>query len=633
MVVVPAVLEGHRLLGVDLPDVRTGGPLQGRGVEQHVVERAREAAVRVRVLRGHAVGARELQRGVGVPGVVQHLQRVLLRVGVEVADQGHCLVGRGDGADPVAQRGGLADAGLVRGALAVTRVGVARPRTGRALGLEVVHDDEERVAAAHGREALADRLARVVEGLAGVGEVAQRPGLAHALDGGGLVDDRVRDDVLSGRVGQLGRRRHERPGPGTGCGVERVDERGERLVRGLAECRAVLDLEQADDVGVERVDRGDDLVLLALERRGVPGAARAVVRAGVHGDGVARAVGVVGAAAERVARRREVVEDVERGELQVATHLLGGRGARVLEVHGVGAAGHGLVRGVELPQVVAEVHDHRLGERDARAHADRVGQRDVGRREAAVGRGEEVDRGAVVEHQGARGVVGSDRGGLGGARAGGVGGLDQRAVAGGQAHLGVLVRRVGVGDREVARGVEHRLEGLAPGVVGGPGGGGGRDGGGVGENDEAGGAADRDLGEAVVLGDGARDLHGLPDGDLLHRGGRVDEDRVRRRVGGRVERAARARRLDDVAVESTGRVRGGDHARGGDGLADERRGRPGALDLGDGVGVGGGGRGGGERQPGRQGDCGGDERGERPPAPSSVSGRDGHTGSSVSDAL
>ena len=212
-VVVPAaVLQGERLAAVDVPDVGARRARERGVVHQDVVERAGEAGERVGVL---AVG--EVLLHVGEVGVVEDLQRVLHGVGVEVATQDdglHARLGL-QASDPVAQRRRLQHAGAVGRTLAVAAVGVARVGTGRALGLEVVDDEEERVAARLRLEHLAQRLARVVERLTGVAQGAERTGLTHTVDAGGLVDDRVGDHVHAvGR--ELGRGRVGRPGAGTG---------------------------------------------------------------------------------------------------------------------------------------------------------------------------------------------------------------------------------------------------------------------------------------------------------------------------------------------------------------------------------------------------------------------------------
>ena len=78
----------------------------------------------------------------------------------------------------------------------------------------------------------------------------------------------------------------------------------------------VLDLDQADDVGVDRRQRRDDLVALPVSSSGDVRAAALLV--------------VVGPAdAPAVIDRREVVEDVEGGDLNVAAHRFRGGRPRV----------------------------------------------------------------------------------------------------------------------------------------------------------------------------------------------------------------------------------------------------------------------------------------------------------------
>ena len=148
----------------------------------------------------------------------------------------------------------------------------------------------------------------------------------------------VRMTSWSSRAGRSsaagdGRRPPLRPG----IGVQRLGERGERVVPLLPELHGVLDLLESHDGGVERVEGGHDLRLLPPEVHVVSGAAGAVRRALVVRDLLAVPVGEVGAAAARgdevLARGVEVVEDVERRDRDVATHRLrsGVLGPRVAE--------------------------------------------------------------------------------------------------------------------------------------------------------------------------------------------------------------------------------------------------------------------------------------------------------------
>ncbi len=101
--------------------------------------------------------------------------------------------------------------------------------------------------------------------------MAKSPTGAHR---GRLVDERHLD-----RVGPDDAGVDEVVGARSGDGVEPGDQVGDRRVV------VVLDLDEADDIGVEFDDRGDDLVPLAVaarrrcRRRGSRGADRAAIAA------------------------------------------------------------------------------------------------------------------------------------------------------------------------------------------------------------------------------------------------------------------------------------------------------------------------------------------------------------------
>ena len=115
VVVEAAVLQADALARVDVPDVHARDDLSRCGRGEHVVERAAEPAEHVAVL------VRLRRAEVDVAGGPEHLDRVLLAVGVEVAQQEH-LVGAGRGltlGGEGDQGVRLVDARAVRPALAV----------------------------------------------------------------------------------------------------------------------------------------------------------------------------------------------------------------------------------------------------------------------------------------------------------------------------------------------------------------------------------------------------------------------------------------------------------------------------------------------------------------------------------
>ena len=124
-----------------------------------------------------------------------------------------------------------------------------------------------------------------------------------------------------------------------GVGVEGGHELADGVVAVAPELHRVLDLLQGDHVGVDRVDRLDDLAALAAQVRVVPRTARAVGVAGVDRDRVVVAVEERRAGVGRRVQRhelggrdREEVQHVEGGELDVAAHVGRPGRASVLDV-------------------------------------------------------------------------------------------------------------------------------------------------------------------------------------------------------------------------------------------------------------------------------------------------------------
>jgi len=81
VVVVAAVLAPDRLVGVDVPDVGASDLLERLGRGEDVVQRADQTVELIRLLVGQLAG------DVGVTGLLDDLDRILLVVGVEVAGE------------------------------------------------------------------------------------------------------------------------------------------------------------------------------------------------------------------------------------------------------------------------------------------------------------------------------------------------------------------------------------------------------------------------------------------------------------------------------------------------------------------------------------------------------------------
>src|SRR5690606_10917099 len=122
----------------------------------------------------------------------------------------------------------------------------------------------------------------------------------------------VADDVLFVQVRQVRRGLGIRPRAGTRRSVQGGHEGGQRFVAVLAELRRILDLLEGYDVGVEPVDRRDDLAFLPGEVLRVP--RTACIAAAADTDRIAVAVGVRLAPVEVHTQRGEVVQHVERGQ-------------------------------------------------------------------------------------------------------------------------------------------------------------------------------------------------------------------------------------------------------------------------------------------------------------------------------
>ena len=243
----PRVFECDGLLGVDSPAGHPREERLGGRVGEDVVEGSRAPRVNVGGLAraGHVRPARSFE----------DLDRVLLGVGVEVADEQGRLVRKAGGEG--CQRLGLCDADRVRVALPITVVDVtlARALGDGTLRLEVVGDDHEGCGCGSlggdTHELLSNRLARQARER----RVVVNERLTDGGDGRGLVDEGDADDVL-GLGNGLGRG-HVRPGPRSRCLVEGLDKarQGCVAVRSHAHGHRVFDLLQGDHVGPQGVDR------------------------------------------------------------------------------------------------------------------------------------------------------------------------------------------------------------------------------------------------------------------------------------------------------------------------------------------------------------------------------------------
>ena len=273
-----------------------------RGAGQGMVEATGVATEHV------AVGGLAGMRGdhVDETAVDQKAQRVLVAVGVEVADDEHAVVPGLEriAGQPVGEHARRLDALGVVAALAVFLVAIGTFGVLTALGLEMVGDDDEVELA--GDETLRQRRPRPARERA----VGRERGRALGADAALAVDQADRDRVFADA---LDRRAHEGVIAAFLAArlVEVAHQLGQR--RGLA-VAVVLDLHQGDDVGVEHVEGGDDLRALALEGIGV-------LRAALGREAAALAVAV------------EVVQHVEGGDTQVAVDVRRlGRARRVRDL-------------------------------------------------------------------------------------------------------------------------------------------------------------------------------------------------------------------------------------------------------------------------------------------------------------
>ncbi|MFO0689527.1 MAG: hypothetical protein U0900_12545 [Myxococcota bacterium] len=185
------VVEGGRLVGVDVPLRRSRDPGRERGAREGMVEASDLPVEDVAVGRGAGEPADEIDAVVGgardvVGTVLDRANRIFAGVAVEVSDDQEVGIParRGIAREPVDEGPGACGARRVAVSLAVTDVGVPGPAAGRALRLQMDGGEGEGLA---GRD-LAQRLgedgpiARVEK--AGVDAAVEDPRRTDRLDAG-----------------------------------------------------------------------------------------------------------------------------------------------------------------------------------------------------------------------------------------------------------------------------------------------------------------------------------------------------------------------------------------------------------------------------------------------------------------
>ena len=202
--------------------------------------------------------------------------------------------------------------------------------------------------------------------------------------------------------------------------------------------------------------------MLARERlRGIGPAHLAPIRR----DGITFAVGIGPAALLIFAEAGEVVEHVEGGERNIPAQIPGGRRAGVLKSDHLGGAIRAIFQRhrearLQLPGIIAEVHNEPALESRSGAHSHRRGLRSIagriireqiGHRHIRLGIAPKVGpRAPIIHNQHIRRVIGIQGLYLLGvlARVEAFAGLPQRLGAAGQAHLTVLVGGIVISHRE-----------------------------------------------------------------------------------------------------------------------------------------------------------------------------------------
>ena len=263
--------------GVDAPVEGGGGLGYQRGRDQHVIEGAAHVHRVVEGVARRRLG-REGRQHVAVAGCLQHPDRLLLGVGIEVAEDHPVAVAvaGGVGGDPLQQSGGRRGAGGVVGRLAIELIEIGAGGIGGALRLEVVDHHIHEFTAGQ----LPERLGQGRTVLRGATGQGIDEGLAVQHLGGptrshrkGVVDQTHLDRIAADQAGG-----HKAVGAARAGGLGGVEPLHDRRQGGVI--GVVLELHQADHIGLQTHQRRGELAELALQLLGAVGTARRLAAVG-----------------------------------------------------------------------------------------------------------------------------------------------------------------------------------------------------------------------------------------------------------------------------------------------------------------------------------------------------------------
>ena len=256
--------------GIDVPVEGGRGLGHERGGDQHVIQGPAHVH---RGEEGVARGwfGREAGQGIAIPRRFKHLDWIFFGVGVEVAE--HHPVGisvaRGIGFDPLQQPGGSCGAGGVEGCLAIPLIEIGTGGIGGALRLEMVDHHIHGLAAGQFPEGLGQSraiLRRAAGERIGKGGCIENPRCAVGGHGEVVVDQAHLDGIAADQAGghmAVGAARISWQGP-----IEPIHDGFQRGVVGV-----VLQLHQADHIGLEAKEGRGEFAELTLQFLGCVGAA------------------------------------------------------------------------------------------------------------------------------------------------------------------------------------------------------------------------------------------------------------------------------------------------------------------------------------------------------------------------